>query len=580
MPLTKCFRSLLAQSVLWIILPLFVVIIGILITSTLTYQQVVASLLIDRDRQLAIFSAERVSQTLNDYAFALKAAYQMDMREVQFTEMVNINLDPSPEILKLFSAGVIIVDEHGEVLASTPQDVEPIGSHVDQQTYFIRTREEKTPIFSDVLIDKRTGEDMVVLAVPILNEQQEFKGALLGAIHLHTTSLSDPILKLSVGDEGFAYLVDSHGRAIFYPDPNEIGADFSDRQAVTKVIAGESGGMLWNSPTGERLVLGYAPVEGIGWGLVVREPWEAVIEPVQIYETAVGVTVSIALMIAVFLLWRGGLRITLPIRSLVTQISHLAAGEKTEPIPPSGILEVDTLAQAFDQMTARIHSYRAGLRRYVGAITSSQEEERKRIARELHDETVQNLVAILRQIELHQTTEDSPKQLEQLQELQRMVEETIRGVRQISRDLRPLALEDLGFVPALESQLQLTRKDGLSAQLEILGKPYPLPPEIELALYRIAQEALSNARQHAHALNLRAKLTFDDAFVQLEVYDDGIGFTPPASLNELAQHGSFGLMGIQERVGAVGGRLEISSEPAGGTHISVLIPKPGNSVSS
>jgi signal transduction histidine kinase len=568
----KPFRSLLAQSLLWIILPLSLVVIGIILAGTFTYQRIVASLLIDRDRQLATLSATRVSQTLHGYALSLRTFSEQALPYSALDFMAEVELDPSTEIKTYFNAGVILVDKYGQVLTSNPSIVEPLGASVDQQHFFLRMREDKETTFSDVLADKRTGQDMVVIAVPILDDQGQFKGALLGTIHLHTTPLSDPILKLSVGDEGFAYMVDSQGRAIFHPDPDEVGLDFSNREAVAKVIAGEAGGLLWESPSGERLVQGFAPVEGTGWGLIVREPWEAVIEPVRHFETVAGIAVAFALLITALLLWRGTLRITSPIRSLVAQTRKLAEGEKIEPIPPSGLLEVDMLGRAFDQMAARIHSYRLGLRRYVGAITSSQEEERKRIARELHDETIQNLVAILRRIELLQTNESNPQDLKRLKELQETVEETLRGVRQISRDLRPLALEDLGFIPALQAQVNSAQEDGLQVQLTVQGQPGKLPPDQELALYRIAQEALTNARKHAQATRIEVMLVFENQFVHLRISDNGVGFSLPSSLSELAQRGNFGLLGIQERVWSVDGTLDITSSPEKGTRLHVKIP--------
>jgi signal transduction histidine kinase len=306
--------------------------------------------------------------------------------------------------------------------------------------------------------------------------------------------------------------------------------------------------------------------------LIVREPWEAVIEPVQIYVAVVGVVVLIVLLSSALLLWRGQQRIVTPVRSLVAQSRKLAAGEKTEPIPLGGILEIDMLTQAFDQMADRIESYRSGLRRYVGAMTISQEEERRRIARELHDETIQNLVAILRNIELLHTQLENPDDQSRLQDLQTLAEETMRGVRQISRNLRPPALEDLGFVPALRAQVEMTRRDGLNTKLRIIGEQRDLPPDQELALYRIAQEALTNARKHARAKLVQVKLTFGESSVQMVIADDGVGFDAPNSLTEWAQMGSFGLMGIQERAWGIGGFLEISSDPDKGTVLRVEIP--------
>jgi signal transduction histidine kinase len=567
------FRSLLAQSLLWIILPLSLIVIGIILAGTFTHQQIVASLLIDRDRQLAALSANRVSQVILGYADSLQAFSQRALPHNQLDFLAEIKLDPPDEILTAFNAGVVLVDKYGQVLTSVPSIFIPVGKSVDNESFFLRVEQEKQVIFSDVLVDSRTGQDMVVIAVPILDDQNEFNGAILGAIHLHTTPLSDPILRLSVGDEGFAYLVDGQGKAIFHPDPYEVGSDFSDREAVMEVIGGKTGGLLWEDSSGDLLVQGFAPVGDTGWGLIVREPWQEVIEPIRHFQTIAGIVVILALIITALFLWRGTLRITAPIRSLVAQTRKLSEGEKIEPVPLSGLLEVDMLAQAFEQMAARITSYRSGLRRYVEAITTSQEEERRRIARELHDETVQNLVAILRRIELLQSHEADSEDLKRLSDLQSTIEETLRGVRQISRDLRPLALEDLGFIPALQAHVNTAQEAGLNASLEVEGQPNKLHPAQELALYRIAQEALTNARKHAQAERINIRLAYEDGFVQLEIRDDGVGFNVPSSLTELAQQGSFGLLGIQERVWSVGGALDITSSPGEGTQLHIKIPR-------
>jgi two-component system sensor histidine kinase DegS len=181
-------------------------------------------------------------------------------------------------------------------------------------------------------------------------------------------------------------------------------------------------------------------------------------------------------------------------------------------------------------------------------------------------------VAILRRIELLQTQESNPEDLKRLKELQDSVEETLRGVRQISRDLRPLALEDLGFIPALQAQVNSAQENGLQVRLTVQGQPDKLHPDQELALYRIAQEAINNARKHAQATNIEVTLVFENKFVHLKIFDNGVGFSLPSSLSELAQRGNFGLLGIQERVWSVDGTLDITSSPEKGTRLYVKIP--------
>jgi len=569
------FRSLLAQSIVWIVLPLSLVMLALIAAGVFMYQQVVTSLLVERDRQLATLFASSVSETLEGYARILEAlASNSDLRS-RSAEVRLATLQDAADALEVFNAGVAIINENGAVVTAIPVDFAALGVDVQEQEVFRFVREQMQPAFSDVLNDVRTGEDVVVVAVPILDDTATFAGALLGVVRLKDSSLGEPVKKLIVGESGFAYLVDRRGRVVFHPHVENIGADFTDRPSVERVIAGESGGLLWDALSGERVVNGYAPVSVVGWGLIVRESWEQVVAPVQVYGAIEVVAGLAAIAGTVFLVWLGVRRITRPVRQLAEQASRLASAESVEPITVDGIAEIEALVRAFDQMAARTATYRAGLRRYVGTITQSQEDERRRLARELHDETAHSLLTIARRLELYQATESDPDGLARLTELQAMVADALRGVREIGRDLRPLALEDLGLVPALRALVRAAREgDGAipDAKLRVTGQPAHLSSEQELALYRITQEALTNIRKHAQATGVRVDLTFDSETVRLEVTDDGQGFEVPASLTELAQRDNFGLMGIQERVWAVGGMLSIQSAPGRGTQLRVTMP--------
>lgn len=568
------FRSLLAQSFLWILLPLSLVMVAVLLVGIVSYNNVVSSLLIDRDRQLATFSAERISQILLDYARSLQELGERAFPDgdLRAASKLDVQLEESPEIAELFNAGIMVTNSDGAVLSVEPQGLAPTKQVVAAESYFQDLSDEIRPTFSDVLSDLRTGQDMIIIAAPISDARHRLIGALLGAVHLHTTTLADPVLSLSVGDEGFAYMVDRHGTAIFHPDTSQIGAGFVDREAVGRVIRGESAGLMWESPDEGRIVQGYAPIAGTGWGLIVREPWEDVIDPVRTFRILATLVVVLALAAATYFLWQGGLRITRPIRELVVQTGELATGEKTNAVSLSGILEIDQLAQAFDRMSDQIYSYRAGLRRYAGSIISSQEEERKRIGRELHDETIQSLIAIRRYSELYQQAKDATARQAAMAELQRMLEETIRGIRDINRDLRPLILEDLGFVPAVETQLNSLRTNELQVDFTVSGSARPLPPEYELALFRITQEAANNIKKHAQASEVDVSLEFSDAAVVLQIRDNGVGFSPPDSLTELAQGDQFGLLGVQERAWSLAGSLELTSADQAGTYLRVTLP--------
>lgn len=254
---------------------------------------------------------------------------------------------------------------------------------------------------------------------------------------------------------------------------------------------------------------------------------------------------------------------------------RLAAGQAPGPVPASGDPAVDALARHLADLAGQIEGYRAGLRRYARAVRDSQEEERRRIARELHDGTLQSLLAVVRRLEFYAQAEPDPAPRARLAELLHMVSDAAAGVRLISRDLRPPILEDLGLEPALRMLVAAAREgEGAvpHASLHVQGEAERLEPSVELALFRIAQEALANIRRHARATGLELRLMVEPAAVTLEVHDDGLGFEVPESLAGLAAHGHFGLLGMQERAWAAGGALEVAATPGLGTRLRVRIP--------
>jgi signal transduction histidine kinase len=430
-------------------------------------------------------------------------------------------------------------------------------------------------LISDALIDPSLTESMIAIGVSMPGEPGVAAGVLLGCVRMGDSEMIDLLASLSVGGSGYAYLVDRDGRAIYHPDATALGADFSDRSYVQQVIAGQSGGTLWDSPEGDRWIVDYTPIPEAGWGLIVKEPRDAAVAPARLYGAMLIGLGVMAVFVVFILLLTGVRRVAAPIGWLAGQTARLADDQEVTPTKSSGIAEIDTLNHAFDYMAGQIASYRSSLRRYIGLITQSQENERQRTARELHDETVQNLLAMARRLELYQTTETDPARLAQLVELQAMIGDTLDGARRISHDLRPPLLEDLGLIPALKTLVERVRPDGQpapQATFEVSGQSAPLSPDQELALYRVSQEALANTRKHTRATDVRVKLAFEPDAVRLDISDNGGGFSVPDSVTEMVQRGSFGLMGIQERVWSVGGKLSIQSAPGAGTRLSATIP--------
>jgi signal transduction histidine kinase len=215
------------------------------------------------------------------------------------------------------------------------------------------------------------------------------------------------------------------------------------------------------------------------------------------------------------------------------------------------------------------------MRYYIEQITRAQEDERARIARELHDDTIQSLIVLSRQLDALAKADErkAPARAEQLHELRQDADDVIQGVRRFSRDLRPSTLDDLGLVPALEGlAAAMTETDRIQTGLWVTGERRRLSPEVELALFRIAQEALSNVKKHAAATEVVINVEFVDGAVEMAVHDNGRGFTLPAPFEELAASGHLGLIGMRERARLLGGTLSIQSQPQLGTKVVVTVP--------
>jgi PAS domain S-box-containing protein len=215
------------------------------------------------------------------------------------------------------------------------------------------------------------------------------------------------------------------------------------------------------------------------------------------------------------------------------------------------------------------------LRFYLQQVTRAQEEERKRISRELHDDTIQALVVLARRLDAIATDskaldEDDHRRLEELREQANSI---MQGVRRLSQDLRPAALDRLGLLPALE-WLAAEVKDfsGIDVNVNVAGKERRFSEEVELLLFRIVQEALRNVWRHSQASEANISVDFGDNQTQIAISDNGKGFDVPQTIGDLTRTGKLGLAGIQERVQLLGGSLTAQSQLGKGTSITIKLP--------
>ncbi len=215
------------------------------------------------------------------------------------------------------------------------------------------------------------------------------------------------------------------------------------------------------------------------------------------------------------------------------------------------------------------------LRFYSQQVTRAQEEERKRISRELHDDTIQALVVLSRQLDACTSREEGLSQDEhlRLEELRQQTNNIIQGIRRLSQDLRPAALDRLGLLPALEwLASDVAEYSGIATRVNVLGTERRLPEEVELVLFRTTQEALRNVWRHSQATEAEITVEFDEKKTRITVSDNGKGFNLPRTLGDLAREGKLGLAGMQERAQLVDGTLTAQSQLGHGSSITIEVP--------
>jgi signal transduction histidine kinase len=296
--------------------------------------------------------------------------------------------------------------------------------------------------------------------------------------------------------------------------------------------------------------------------------------------------------------------VTQPVEVLTSHAERIAAGALDAPIPRLGADEVGRLGKSLERMRLalkenieRVEEANAGLERRVAERTkelneanaeltvreeargqllrkviTAQEDERKRIARELHDETTQSLAVLAMGLDAAQDALRAGK-TPRLDDVKAVAVKTLEDVHRIILDLRPSVLDDLGLLSAVRWYAdRALEKRGISVRCEF-GELRRLPPEMETALFRMCQEAMSNVARHAQATAVLVQVGLEGGEVVIDIEDDGKGFDPDGAARREGRR-PWGLMGIRERAEILGGTAKIESAPGQGTHVEVRIPLP------
>ena len=263
-----------------------------------------------------------------------------------------------------------------------------------------------------------------------------------------------------------------------------------------------------------------------------------------------------------------------PLEALEVAAARISRGDLTERLPSLGDDEIGRLGRSFEAMRGALLRDRARgelLRKVIGA----QEEERKRIARELHDETCQTITALKIKLDEAGKAPSAQTRLERIATAQGMATRSVDELHRIIWDLRPSILDDLGLLPAIRwlAQRDLAPR-GIHVRFELDDGSVRLPAEVEIAVFRAVQEAISNIARHADAETVLIEVGVTGGILEIDVEDDGRGFDADGLGGPVASGRGLGILGMRERLELIGGKATVVSSPGAGTRVSFRVPLP------
>ncbi len=549
-------RGLRAQLLLWTILPFALALTIFSIAGIARHRQAMTDLVIDRDRSLTLASANRLSR-------------EIDRRAAELTLVTSA---PTPaSLLETFPGGVALFDSAGQLVA----DATPPPAWADRDEARVlaaRTAAVGRPQFAGLTDNGGEAGQTLLIGAPAGAGR-----ALIGAIPVESLPLTETGELAGIDHAGAFMILDSTGRRIHHLEHGDSAPDAALFSDLPRPPPGGAGATTLRLPDGQELIVTYAQIESPGWMLVAVEDARSMaamsISLVEVLPAALLFVALLGLLAVSF----GAANVLRPLQELDRRAARVAWGDfDAVKEPVGGVQEMEDLRGTLAQMAERIRNYQSGMRDYLSAVTRAQEEERARLARELHDDTVQSLIALKQRTQMaRKVLSNDPARADgRLAEIEQMIDRELGALRQFIGNLRPIYLEDLGFVPALEMLArQIEQQTGLVVAVETQGEIVRLAPDVEVAAFRIVQQALANVAAHAHAEHAWVNIVFGAEMLSLIVRDDGMGFTPPDQPTDLARQGHFGLIGMYERALLYGGQLAITSSPGTGATIAARFPK-------
>ncbi|MBI5067485.1 MAG: HAMP domain-containing protein [Deltaproteobacteria bacterium] len=506
-----------------------------------------------------------------------------------------------------FVGGVFLLDEQGRLVLEEPQHPRSLAPPADlpELQQVLRTGR---PQVSGLV---QVGDTLHLYAmVSVVDWQGRVTGVVGGLVDPGLARHAALLRSAGGRSRGTTELVDRSGRVLASTERGRLFAAGPCPPTTGNLIATHQGFAGRCNDCHELgfqgQVLAFAPLASAPWGVAVVQAEADLLTATGVVPAGFAVFALGVLLLAGGYAWGVAWSITRPVEVLTVEAEKIAGGKLDDPIPDLGRDELGRLGRSLDRMraslaeamgqvaranaelegrveerTRELHQAYDKLQereeqraRLLRTVITAQEDERKRIARELHDETTQSLAVLVMGLESALTALRSGGPVPRLDEVKALAVHILDEIHRLILDLRPSVLDDLGLFSAVrwyaERHLQAR---GVALRCEVGAAPrIRLPPEVEIAVFRICQEAINNITRHAKAESVLIQLEAEDRRLRIEIEDDGAGFDPAGPGKTDRRH--YGLLGIRERAELLGGQATIDSAPGRGTRVEVVVPLP------
>jgi signal transduction histidine kinase len=521
--------------------------------------------------------------------------------------------DPEQDALRtayqysLFADGIYLLDRAGRILLTYPPR-DGWSANLAGFPPVSRGTADIRPVISNIVTLEPSKRRVLFALVPLRSRNGDIVGTAGGLIDPTSHHFTRILESLTLEHGTHVDLVDSSGIVIASNDPRSILSGIDHNRFLSRLIAERKSTIAnchrCHAPDqpghADRSddILAFSPLNLAPWGIALRFPKNQVIEPSRSLQRGFLLLGIIALVSSLVLALGMSRSIVKPVQQLIRATDRIARGDLTVPVAVESADEISTLAQHFDHMRTKLAASLESITRHsaeleqrvlmrtrqlmekqilneslLRRLITSQEDERKRIARELHDDSLQSLSALIMNVEmcrLHPETMTSERVLQMKETVAKVMQEMTKVIQ----NLRPTVLDDLGFEAGVVWLIEQNLKErGITCFMNlhelVEGR---IPSSLQVTLFRIFQETTTNIARHAGAEHVCIAMRNDDRLFTMSVEDDGVGFDTRTVFENTMTGRGLGIMGMKERAAQVNGRFTVCSAPGQGTMVWCSVP--------